>query len=376
MCRFAFVLLLLLSSVRSAIGGDYFGNRILEILGEEKNGEAVSQFTAQFSLDRALRNSAMGIRLTTDHDSVSVVNSIVIANANLELNDYKYKQFAGVLPYNISLNDDAEALTQKLGACKTAQELKMKFKKDGITINVFFKTSAKKKISYIKFTQNIGMFGPYRIDGRHEMPVMIVSTSEAVAIPARDAAHTATGTKYAEKSNNRSMAALPSAAEFGKSTSTTVRTSQDPFYAAIMNVIESGEEEMFKDIKQSAMPKTNFWNYKYTFSTNVSIPGEKYNMLYSFPFQSSQLDFVSVLDESDGDSPAMKDKYTEMEAKLKSYFKSSEGWTYHYTVNAEDPKGIKDLELKNSKLGSIVLDYSINPYGKHVLYLRFLLQYT
>ncbi|MBS1616983.1 MAG: hypothetical protein JST76_00580, partial [Bacteroidetes bacterium] len=54
---------------------------------------------------------------------------------------------------------------------------------------------------------------------------------------------------------------------------------------------------------------------------------------------------------------------------------NSEGWVYHYTVNPEDPKGPKDFELKNAKLGSIVLDHSVNPYGKHVLYLRFLLQY-
>ena len=52
------------------------------------------------------------------------------------------------------------------------------------------------------------------------------------------------------------------------------------------------------------------------------------------------------------------------------------GWTYHYTVNQEDPKGLKDFEVKNSRLGSIVLDSSINPYGKHVLYIRFLLQYN
>jgi hypothetical protein len=83
-----------------------------------------------------------------------------------------------------------------------------------------------------------------------------------------------------------------------------------------------------------------------------------------------------VLEETEAANPVINEKYTEMEAKLKEYFKPSEGWSYQYTVNQEDPKGIKDLELKNPKLGSIVLDHSINPQGKHVLYLRFLLQYT
>jgi hypothetical protein len=61
---------------------------------------------------------------------------------------------------------------------------------------------------------------------------------------------------------------------------------------------------------------------------------------------------------------------------LKHDFPLSDGWSYHYVVNPEDPKGPKDFELKSAKLGSIILDHSINPYGKHVLYLRFLLQYN
>jgi hypothetical protein len=272
------------------------------------------------------------------------------------------------MPFDISFNDDATALESKLGPGKGASEedVRMKFKKDGITVNVYFKSAAKKKIIYVKFTQNIGMVGPYRLDGNHDAPIVTEAPTEPLK---KDI-------KPEPKPVNKNVTSLPTAATFSKTSASSTRVSQDPFYNAIMNVIESGEEEMFKDIKREATPKANFWNYKYTYATSVSIPGEKYNMLYSFPFQSSQLDFVSVLEESDGPSPTIEAKYKEVEAKLKEYFKPSEGWTYHYTINQEDPKGIKDFELKNPKLGSIVLDHSINPYGKHVLYLRFLLQYT
>jgi hypothetical protein len=170
--------------------------------------------------------------------------------------------------------------------------------------------------------------------------------------------------------------ALSSTAIVSKNIQTRENSKDDPFYKAIMTVIESGEKEMFLNIKKDESMRSNFWNYKYTYSTSVSIPGEKYNMLYSFPFKSSQLDFVSVLEETNGPSPVIKTKYNEIEAKLKEDFKPDDGWTYSYTVNTEDPQGPRDLEVKNSKLGSIILDYSINPYGRRVLYLRFLLQYS
>lgn len=354
MLRSVYILFLMSLSVHSVFCDEYSGTKMLEILGEDRNSDAFSKFKAQYSLDKALKNPDLGIKLTVTHDSVSIITSIVLTSSGCEMNDIKYKQFGATLPFSISFSDDATALERKLGPGKASDgDDKMKYKKDGITINVFFKTSERKKITYIKFTQNIGLVGPYRIDGDHEAPVV----TEATPIEA----------------TTKSTKPLSAKAPLKK---TSARTSKDPFYNAIMNVIESGEDEMFKDIKKEAMSVPNFWNYKYTYSTSISIPGEKYNMLYSFPFESSQLDFVSVLEETDGADPSIEAKYNEVEAKLKEYFKPSEGWTYSYTINSEDPYGVKDFELKNPKLGSIVLDYSINPRGKHVLYLRFLLQYT
>ena len=356
--------------------GTYSGNKLLEILGEDKSSEAFSQFKTEYLLDKALKNPVLGIKLTASHDETSVITAVTVTAAGYESNEIKYKQFEAELPFFISFNDDAASLQEKFGESKgsSSDDDKMKFKKDGITVNVYFKNASKKKIAYIKFTQNVGMVGAYRIDGSHEIPVLTASTAPTPLPPAKNVKLDVKAMNT--KPVNKDVTSLPAPATFGKSSASGDRSSADPLYNAIMNVIASGEEEMFKDIKREAAPKTNFWNYKYTYSTSVKIPGEKYNMLYSFPFQSSQLDFVSVLEETNTASPEIDAKYTEMESKLKEYFKPSEGWSYHYTVNQEDPKGIKDLELKNPKLGSIVLDHSINPQGKHVLYLRFLLQYT
>lgn len=369
MFRFVSVFLFLILSGHSVTAGEFYGNKLLEILGESRDGSAVKQFKTEYILDKALKNPALGIKLTAAYDSIALVNCITLTAAGYEINDIKYKQFTGILPFDISFNDDAASLESKLGPGKGSDDdVRMKYKKDGITVNVYFKSANKKKIIYIKFTQSVGSMGAYRVGGSHE--VMLASTADVVPAPITPAP------VKKDAAVNKTVPSLPAGASFNKTAPAMARKSDDPFYMAIMNVIESGEEEMFKDIKKEAAAKTNFWNYKYTYSTSVKIPGEKYNMLYSFPFQSSQLDFVSVLEETNGPSAIIDAKYAEMEAKLKQYFKASEGWTYTYTVNVEDPKGIKDFELKNPKLGSIVLDHSINPYGKHVLYLRFLLQYT
>jgi hypothetical protein len=404
MPRFVFILLLLSLSIHSVSAGEYVGDKLLEILGESKGGEAFSKFKTEYLLDRGLKNPEMGIKLTATHYSVSLITAITVTAAGYEINDVKYRQFEGSLPFGISLSDDEAGLEQKFGPAKgkapSGDDVRMKFKKEGITVNIYFKNSSRRKIAYIKFTQNIGVAGPYRIAENGEAPEAEAPeaapndaekdaekpkenkaakeetiTSAAAPAPATASDDARPAIKLNDtRTATKNVPSLPTHAS--KATAAETRVSSDPFYMAVMSVIESGEEEMFKDIKKDPTPKANFWNYKYTYATSVSIPGEKYNMLYSFPFQSSQLDFVSVLAESDGASAAIQAKYAEVEAKLKADFKPSDGWSYMYTVNPEDPKGIKDLELKNPKLGSIVLDYSINPYGKHVLYLRFLLQYT
>ncbi len=375
MTRVFSLFLCIMCMLHTARAGEYDGNKLLEVLGEDRTGDVCSKVKTQYLLDKSLKNPDLGIKLTAVHDSVSIITAITLTGAGHEINDIKYKQFSGTLPFSISFDDDEEALIQKLGESKgIGDDTKMKFKKDGITVNVFFKPGGKKKIAYIKFTQNIGMVGPYRVDGNHELPIVADVKPE----PVKDRKPISkSAPKPSPATNAGNTNALPGAATFGKSTTVTIiKPSRSQFYRSIMNVIESGEEEMFKDIKKEMTDHVNFWNYKYTYNTSISIPGEKYNMLYSFPFQKSQLDFVSVLEETDAASPAILAKYNEVEAELKQEFPQSDGWSYHYIANPEDMKGPKDFELKNSRLGSIVLDHSVNPYGKHVLYLRFLLQYN
>ncbi|MCW3125206.1 MAG: hypothetical protein JWO03_864 [Bacteroidetes bacterium] len=387
MTRIATVLLFIFCMLR-AHAGEYSGNKLLEILGEDRNGPACSLVKTDYLLDKSLKNPELGIKLTVAHDSVSVITAITLTGGGHEINDIKYKEFTRALPFNISFDDGEEALIQKLGEAKSNSEDKMKFKKDGITINVYFKNPTKKKIAFIKFTQNIGMVGPYRADGNHEAPVAAAPaaaakpSTAATAAASRDSkiaaakAATSSASTKSAPATSKTVSSLPLPATFGKSKTSTDVSNKGKLYKAIISVIESGEEEMFKDIKKTPSTRSNFWNYKYTYSTSVAIPGEKYNMLYSFPFQKSQLDFVSVLEETEGASPTIGAKYIEVETALKHDFPNSEGWSYHYVVNPEDPKGPKDFELKSAKLGSIILDHSINPYGKHVLYLRFLLQYN
>ena len=407
MYRFVFILLLL--SAHSVSAGGYDGNKLLEILGEDRNGKALKEFKEAFSLDKTLKNPALGIKLTAGHDSGSVVTAVTVTAAGYELNDIKYKQFEGVLPFSISMEDDGASLIKKFGSVKKGSDddIKLKFKKDSITISIYFRNSGKKKIAYIKFTQEIGSVGPYR-SKEAEVPVVVEDVapkskakpdkpkSEPVVEPVKPvaepvktevkpdvpkippaAATTNNDVKPASpKPDNKSIEPTPKVAVIDNTPAPKEKKTDDPFYKSIMKVIESGEEEMFKDIKKDPANRTNFWNYKYTYTTSISIPGEKYNMLYSFPFQTSQLDFVSVIEETDGPSNTIKTKYAEIESKLKDVFQASDGWSYSYTVNPEDPYGLKDFEVKSAKLGSIILDFSINPYGKRVLYLRFLLQYS
>ncbi|MFN8276758.1 MAG: hypothetical protein U0T84_04705 [Chitinophagales bacterium] len=373
--------LLLIVAVFTALlshAGEFAGNKMLEILGEDKNNERVQKFRNEYLLDKSLKNVDNGIKLTFTKEDPITINTLLLANTGFEQNDLQFKAFKGTLPFDINWNDNDETLREKLGMPKTTNEEKTKYKRDGITINIFYKTPAHKKIVYIKFTQNIGTESPYRLDGNHEVmpPKEVVAETQ----PANKTNEVVVNGKttppaHQDKRATAAAGALPAPAQFAKSNNAMAR-SKSPFYNAIINVFESGEDEMFKDIKGSNLEKSNFWNYKYTYATKVNIPGEKYNMLYSFPFQTSQLDFVSVLEEADAsNASAIAAKYNEIEGKLKEDFKLTEGWTYHYIINRDNPNGPKDFELKNSKLGSVVLDHSVNPYGKQVLYLRFLLQY-
>jgi len=142
-----------------------------------------------------------------------------------------------------------------------------------------------------------------------------------------------------------------------------------------MNVFASYKESNFYSIKSNERGTRNFWNYQYTYATKLKIPGEKFNMLYSFPFPTSSLDFVSVIKEADAYDVSFNTTYKDFEKKLMQSFPASEGWTASCIPNKES-KTLSDLEFTNDQYGSVILDYSKNPKGKHILYIRFLLYST
>jgi hypothetical protein len=94
-------------------------------------------------------------------------------------------------------------------------------------------------------------------------------------------------------------------------------------------------------------------------------------MVYSFPFAYSQLDFVSVLEETDKYDKNFEATYKKFEKRLTESLKANEGWSGRCLPNV-DRSPISDVEFRHPTLGSVVLDYSKTPKGRHILYLRFL----
>jgi hypothetical protein len=144
-----------------------------------------------------------------------------------------------------------------------------------------------------------------------------------------------------------------------------------PFKKAILEVLKSFRESGYWDVRMAERTGSNFWGYKFTYTTRLKIPGEKFNMLYCFPFVYSKPDFVSVLKESNGYDSSFETVYHQFEKKLLKDFTPAEGWTSSCIVNVGQEK-LPDLEFHHDYLGSVVLDYSRSAQGKYILYLRFL----
>jgi hypothetical protein len=95
-------------------------------------------------------------------------------------------------------------------------------------------------------------------------------------------------------------------------------------------------------------------------------------MLYSYPFATSQLDFVVVIKESGFYDKSFETEYHKFEKLLVDNFPASEGWASSCLPGGKKTK-IPTLEVRNDKYGAVILDYTQSPKGGHVLFLRFLL---
>lgn len=144
------------------------------------------------------------------------------------------------------------------------------------------------------------------------------------------------------------------------------------FKSAILEVFRSYFEMKYWDIRTGARTAGNPWGYKNTYATRIKIPGEKYNMLYSFPSENSPMDFVSILKEADGFDKNFETAYRDYEKKLIKEFPASEGWVASCIVNTGAEK-LPDVEIHKDNFGSVVLDFQRTPRGRYILFLRFLM---
>ncbi len=284
---------------------EYQGENLSQILGVHTTSTEFKAISDSWKLDNNFESGTAGLKLYVSKTS-SRVESILIAGEDLRIGTTYFSKYSSLLPFGISLSDNAESLRVKLGeGQKQSGNNLMKFYKADLAFEILFTDFNSSKIKLLKFF---------------------------------------------------SKPASPLSA----------------FRSAIMDVFSSYRDSNFYSIKGSERSNNNFWKYKFTYSTKLKIPGEKFNMLYSFPFDSSPLDFVSILKESDTFDSNFAVVYKDFEKKLMQNFPQSDGWIASCIPNKES-KTLSDLEFRNDKYGAIVLDYSKNPNGKHILYMRFLL---
>ena len=421
-----------------ALAADYTGNQMVAVLGKPIYSPEFQQYKAFWLLNNKFENPDGGIKIIINPNTLTV-DTILVAGY-----DYapSYSNCSSRLPYNIQLNDNVSAISQKTGAAPMHYGGNIGYDVQDYHIMVKYNNSSS-NINCVRF------FAPQGNVYAAVMPKAInttiiskpVSTTSATALPenatrmdvarnnfenasyinveakpqpviaapvsataepikastatpvndklesARRALENSTfnhntpikvsapaANTTAPKTNTSTAAASApktSSSSTAPKPSTTTVVKSYTFKTGILEVFNAFRESGFYNIKNTERGSSNVWNYKYTYSTKVRIPGEKYNMLYSFPFENSQMDFVSVLEESDS-FEGFETAYKEYEAKLMAEFPKSEGWTGTCLPNYDKSK-ISDFEMRNDRYGSVILDYCKTPKGKHILYLRFLL---
>lgn len=399
------------------------GDGMLNIIGKQRTSPEYQAFMDYWQLSQRNDNTNKGIKVFWDRNT-GEVTTLILYLEKTKWNDIVFKPFTDVLPYNITRLCDSNCLKQTFGGRPYKRTMRsFEFVKNNIVTKVVYDEGSKPKIISIRFY-------PYVPDPNAPIPTTTAAVSsqvqknttttaaakassgKAVApsktdqlAEARNAIDQMRGTNP-PPANTMPPAQLTSEEELlssttnyppapqGKTSTTNESTgaivdeessvaavqlvdknkTYSPLRTAMNKIIESGVNKYFENIKLEKRTSTNFWNYKYTYSSKVKIPGEKYSIIYSFPFEDSQLDYVSVLYEGAYGS-TVEALYKDYKTKLLADFPASEGWTVAYSPNTDKTKPA-DMEMKNSKIGSVVLDYHVNPKGASVLYFRFLLYYN
>ncbi|MFN8286750.1 MAG: hypothetical protein U0V74_08365 [Chitinophagales bacterium] len=402
-----------------AYSKDYTGNTLLDVLGKSVYSQEFKQFSEFWLLDKKLENTLGGIKLYAG--KTATIDTILIAGHDLNVNGTDYFICSSQLPFGVGLNDKTEDISSKLQATPLANANGLLFAGERYSVLLnnengkirwlkFFVSSKRTEAALtetptvtatektepfkqlqtntaaVAYTENTVSKNAELKRSIEKSVFETSSASNAIAAKSTPSGNTTTtisrtvNTESGNKTRNEDVkrsveksvfeTTAPVSAKTTTVTTTTVNVST--FKRAILDVFKSYKESAFSSIKGSDRGAGNFWNYKYTYSTKLKIPGEKFNMLYSFPFQTSALDFVSILHEGDSFDESFKTMYKDFEKKLMENFPASEGWTSSCIINKESAS-FSDLEFKNDKYGAVVLDYSKSPKGRHVLYLRFLL---
>lgn len=318
---------------------------ILQVLGKDRNSPELKNWKINLGLDRQYENNSAGVRLIIN-DMTGMAESVILNRVSSPSSVSQPE-----LPFGLRWNDDSLMVCRKLGATdKRTGENTLKWTKQNIIIEITGAPAgdawAIQSIRFFQDTEKIAF----------EKRVM--EAKEEVMSKSREA----------ESKKAPASVTQPATPEL-KMAKVDGRLSE--FKKSILAVFKSYKETAFAALKTENRSSGNFWNYKHTYSTNIKIPGEKYNMLYSFPFSNSQLDFVSVLKEGEAIDDAFIKTYRDFEKRLMENFTSKEGWTASCIANRES-KTLSDLEFRHDHYGSVLLDYCKSPKGRHVLYLRFL----
>lgn len=329
MAPLLFALLLMCTTASTA--AEYTGNNLVTVLGESPKSETFNRFKTFWLLDDNLANPDGGIRLYTDRVG-SRIDTVLLSGYGYQCCGVNFRSCSSALPFGISLTDNVEGIKQKLNSDMVKRGDDYFFNGPGVVVKVRY--------------QSYGKIQSLRI-----YKGSVVTLSEPIKPVSKSTTVSTTSTTTTR-------------------TTTVSSAGHTPLHRACMQVFNSWQQSSFSDLKATERNSTNFWNYKYTYSTRVKIPGEKFNMVYSFPFVTSSLDFVSVLKEADTYDNSFQEIYKQFEKDLSSSFTKAEGWEGRCLPNTDGSK-LSDLEYRHPKYGSVVLDYSRNPKGKHVLYLRF-----
>jgi len=328
----------------SGVTTAYDGNNLLVVLGQSNSSQAFKDFTKYWLLDKDFENRNKGLKVYIN-PITEKIESITLTGDVPDLRDIKSIKYHAKLPLDLSLDDDTSSLYSKLGPGeKLIGRSTVRFHCGGLTIDATYGNLKTGKITYLAFSNQTG--NPLVIND-------IVAIAKKQARPGPVAVQPAKPATVAGKPVEKPASVAP-------------------LKKAIMEVFKASRDSAFDPIKMSPRNEGNFWNYKFTYNTKIKIPGEKYNLLYSFPFITSPLDFVSVLKESDGYDKSFDALYHDFEKQLTLNFPASEGWIAT-CLPAKDKNQLPNLEFRNDKYGAIILDHTRNPAGRHVLYLRFLL---